>query len=76
MSSGTSPEFGDLALRCMIGLGGMPFHRILTNNETMGSQDEMRVEVPALDGYCVEWKKSGPRSNCDIGDGMTENKAL
>lgn len=58
MSSGTSPGFGDLAPRCMIELGGMPFHRILTDNEILGSQDEMRVEVPALEGYCVEWKKS------------------
>ena len=58
MSSGTSPEFGDLAPRCMIELGVMSFHRNLTDNEKMGSQNDMRMAVPALEGYCVEWKKS------------------
>ena len=53
MSSGTSPEFGGLLPR-MIELGGTPFRRILTDNEILDSQDDMRVAVPALEGYCVE----------------------
>lgn len=58
MNSEIMPESGNLGCRYMIELVATPYPRILIDDEMPGKLHETGVEVPALEGYCAEEKKS------------------